>query len=118
MEEEGRTAGEEASGEPDSRRQNMGALKSVGRNRRQRRRESSRIFRIHIPIFTPEGEVKKKDSLRELHPEFYPFTPEDGKTEAFDGSLDFSAIVPDAEQTGETFSGGAAEGWRRPADGG
>ena len=110
MEEEGRTAGAEASGEPDSRRQNMGALKMSAGPAAEKKRKQPDI-RIHIPIFTPEGEVKKKDSLRELHPEFYPFTPEDGKTEAFDGSLDFSAIVPDAEQTGETFSGGAAEGW-------
>ena len=110
MEEEGRMAGAEASGEPDSRRQNMGALKMSAGPAAEKKRKQPDI-RIHIPIFTPEGEVKKKDSLRELHPEFYPFTPEDGKTEAFDGSLDFSAIVPDAEQTGETFSGGAADGW-------
>ena len=110
MEEEGRTAGVEASGEPDSRRQNMGALKMSAGPAAEKKRKQPDI-RIHIPIFTPEGEVKKKDSLRELHPEFYPFTPEDGKTEAFDGSLDFSSIVPDAEQTRETFSGGAAEGW-------
>ena len=104
MEEEGRTAGAEASGEPDSRRQNMGALKMSAGPAAEKKRKQPDI-RIHIPIFTPEGEVKKKDSLRELHPEFYPFTPEDGKTEAFDGSLDFSAIVPDAEQTGETSAG-------------
>lgn len=52
-------------------------------------------IRIHIPLFTPEDEVKKKDSLKELHPEIYPFTAEDGKTEAFDGSLDFSALALD-----------------------
>ena len=104
MEEEGRMAGAEASGEPDSRRQNMGALKMSAGPAAEKKRKQPDI-RIHIPIFTPEGEVKKKDSLWELHPEFYPFTSEDGKTEAFDGSLDFSAIVPDAEQTGETPAG-------------
>lgn len=56
-------------------------------------------IRIHIPLFTAEDEVKKKDSLKELHPEIYPFTAEDGKTQAFEGSLDFSAITLDEDST-------------------
>ena len=61
-------------------------------------------IRIHIPLFTPEDEVKKKDSLKELHPEIYPFTEEDGNPVEFDGSLDFSAFTLHGGGTQEMFS--------------
>jgi len=37
--------------------------------------------------------VKRKDCVKELHPRIYPFTEEDGKTEPFQGKLDFSAFT-------------------------
>lgn len=36
--------------------------------------------------------MKRKDCVKELHPRIYPFTEEDGKTEPFQGKLDFSAF--------------------------
>ena len=61
-------------------------------------------IRIHIPLFTPEDEVKKKDSLKELHPEIYPFTEEDGNPVEFDGSLDFDGFTLHGGDTQEMFS--------------
>lgn len=37
--------------------------------------------------------MKRKDCVKELHPRIYPFTEEDGKTEPFQGKLDFSAFT-------------------------
>lgn len=73
--------------------------KTPGRQRNLKKKKPD--IRIHIPLFTSEDEVKKKDSLKELHPEVYPFTAEDGKTEAFDGSLDFSVFTLHGDNTQE-----------------
>lgn len=47
-------------------------------------------IKIHIPLFTDEGEVKKRDEVQELRPQPYPLTEEDMKTKKFDGKLVFS----------------------------
>ena len=53
-------------------------------------------LKVNVPLFTSSDEVKRKDCVKELHPRIYPFTEEDGKTEPFQGKLDFSAFtVPD-----------------------
>ena len=44
------------------------------------------------PVFTASDKILRKDSVRELHPEAYPFTEEDGRTEPFNGELDYSAF--------------------------
>ncbi len=89
------------SGEPLTGREQSG--------RRMARKKKQPDIRIHIPLFAPEDEVKKKDSLKELHPEFYPFTAEDGKTEAFAGTLDFSTLSLHPEDSDETFADEAPE---------
>ena len=89
------------SGEPLTGREQSG--------RRMARKKKQPDIRIHIPLFAPEDEVKKKDSLKELHPEFYPFTAEDGKTEAFAGTLDFSTLSLHPEDSDETFADEASE---------
>ena len=48
---------------------------------------------VNVPLFTSSDEVKRKDCVKELHPRIYPFTEEDGKTEPFQGKLDFSAFT-------------------------
>ncbi|MDO5146083.1 MAG: DNA translocase FtsK 4TM domain-containing protein [Eubacteriales bacterium] len=60
-------------------------------------------IKIHIPLFTDEQEVKRKDEVKELHPEVYPFTAEDGKPQEFDGKLDFSAFSFRSGKTPEEF---------------
>ncbi len=45
------------------------------------------------PVFTSTERLLRKDSVRELHPQAYPFTEEDGKTQPFDGELDYSAFA-------------------------
>lgn len=76
--------------EPDRKAKSTGTFR-----RSAAKKKKQPDIRIHIPLFTSEDEVKKKDSLKELHPEIYPFTAEDGKTEAFDGNLDFSVFALD-----------------------
>lgn len=49
-------------------------------------------LKVNVPLFTSSDEVKRKDCVKELHPRIYPFTEEDGKTEPFQGKLDFSAF--------------------------
>ena len=44
------------------------------------------------PVFISTERILRKDSVRELHPQAYPFTPDDGKTAPFDGELDYSAF--------------------------
>lgn len=90
--------GEELQPQTDGRRASGNACRAAAKKRKQP------DIRIHIPLFTPEDEVKKKDSLKELHPEIYPFTEEDGKTDAFNGSLDFSSLSLNEETTWELFS--------------
>ena len=50
-------------------------------------------LKVNVPLFTSSDEVKRKDCVKELHPRIYPFTEEDGKTEPFQGKLDFSACT-------------------------
>lgn len=50
-------------------------------------------LKVNVPLFTSSNEVKRKDCVKELHPRIYPFTEEDGKTEPFQGKLDFSAFT-------------------------
>lgn len=50
-------------------------------------------LKVNVPLFTSSDEVKRKDYVKELHPRIYPFTEEDGKTEPFQGKLDFSAFT-------------------------
>lgn len=50
-------------------------------------------LKVNVPLFTSFDEVKRKDCVKELHPRIYPFTEEDGKTEPFQGKLDFSAFT-------------------------
>lgn len=57
-----------------------------------------------VPVFTSSEEVRKKDSVRELHPKVYPFTAEDGKTKPFDGELDFSAFSFSSGKSPEEFT--------------
>lgn len=50
-------------------------------------------LKVNVPLFTSSDEVKRKDCVKELHPRIYPFTEEDGKTEPFQGKLDFSEFT-------------------------
>lgn len=50
-------------------------------------------LKVNVPLFTSSDEVKRKDCVKELHPRIYPFIEEDGKTEPFQGKLDFSAFT-------------------------
>ena len=50
-------------------------------------------LKVNVPLFTSSDEVKRKACVKELHPRIYPFTEEDGKTEPFQGKLDFSAFT-------------------------
>lgn len=50
-------------------------------------------LKVNVPLFTSSDEVKRKDCVKELHPRIDPFTEEDGKTEPFQGKLDFSAFT-------------------------
>lgn len=50
-------------------------------------------LKVNVPLFTSSDEVKRKDCVKELHPRIYPFTEEEGKTEPFQGKLDFSAFT-------------------------
>lgn len=62
-------------------------------------------LKVNVPLFTSSDEVKRKDCVKELHPRIYPFTEEDGKTEPFQGKLDFSAFTfPDEiEESASSF---------------
>lgn len=55
-------------------------------------------LKVNVPLFTSSDEVKRKDCVKELHPRIYPFTEEDGKTELFQGKLDFSAFTFPGEE--------------------
>ncbi len=55
-------------------------------------------LKVNVPLFTSSDEVKRKDCVKELHPRIYPFTEEDGKTEPFQGKLDFSAFTFPGEE--------------------
>ena len=67
-------------------------------------------LKVNVPLFTSSDEVKRKDCVRELHPRIYPFTEEDGKTEPFQGKLDFSAFkLPDEIRAGQNIEDFTAE---------
>lgn len=61
-------------------------------------------IRIHVPVFTSSDDVKKKDAVREIYPEIYPFTAEDDRTTRFDGELDFTAFSFNSGKTPEEFA--------------
>lgn len=71
----------------------------------EKRDEKAVEPRIHVPLFTSSDEVKKKDAVRELYPEVYPFTAEDGKTKEFDGTLDFTAFSFNSKKSEEEWAG-------------
>lgn len=60
---------------------------------RQNQKKNLQDLKVNVPLFTSSDEVKRKDCVKELHPRIYPFTEEDGKTEPFQGKLDFSAFT-------------------------
>ena len=62
-------------------------------------------LKVNVPLFTSSDEVKRKDCVKELHPRIYPFTEEDGKTEPFQGKLDFSAFSFPGEEKEAMLSG-------------
>ena len=75
---------------------------SVRRETASQQEQSIKNLKVNVPLFTSSDEVKRKDCVRELHPKIYPFTEEDGKTEPFQGKLDFSAFkLPDEIRAGQ-----------------
>ena len=86
-------------------------LKEIEEENTRKKQESSQKAdskpqepRIHVPLFTSSDEVKKKDAVKELHPEVYPFTAEDGKTREFEGTLDFTAFSFQSGKTEEEWA--------------
>lgn len=63
-----------------------------GKNDKAESVKNLQDLKVNVPLFTSSDEVKRKDCVKELHPRIYPFTEEDGKTEPFQGKLDFSAF--------------------------
>ncbi len=63
-----------------------------GRKEEVPKPENGKESKVNVPLFTSSDEVKRKDSVRELHPKIYPFTEEDGKSEPFQGKLVFDAF--------------------------
>lgn len=59
---------------------------------------------FRVPTFHPSDEVKRKDEVKELHPEIYPFTQEDGKTKPFEKELDFTAFSFNTDKSPEDFA--------------
>ncbi len=59
---------------------------------------------FRVPTFHPSDEVKRKDEVKELHPEIYPFTQEDGKTAPFEKELDFTAFSFNTDKSPEDFA--------------
>ena len=59
---------------------------------------------FRVPTFHPSDEVKRKDEVKELHPEIYPFTQEDGKTTPFEKELDFTAFSFNTDKSPEDFA--------------
>ena len=58
---------------------------------------------FRVPTFHASDEVKPKDAVKELHPEIYPFSKEDGKTDPFNKDLDFSAFSFNSDKSPEDF---------------
>lgn len=86
-------------------------LKEIEEENTRKKQESSQKEdskpqepRIHVPLFTSSDEVKKKDAVKELYPEVYPFTAEDGKTKDFEGTLDFTAFSFQKGKTEEEWA--------------
>ena len=59
---------------------------------------------FYVPTFQPSDEVKRKDAVKELHPEIYPFSQEDGKTTPFEKELDFTAFSFNTDKSPEDFA--------------
>ncbi len=68
----------------------------------QENKEEEKEFRV--PIFKSSDDVKRKDAVQELHPEIYPFTQEDGKTNPFEEELDFAAFSFNSGKSPEEFA--------------
>lgn len=76
------------------------------RRRRAQRKEESEAAQstgFKVPTFKPSDEVKHKDSVKELHPEIYPFTQEDGQTDPFKGELDLTAFSFNSGKSSEEY---------------
>ncbi len=58
----------------------------------------------NVPVFTSSESVKRKDDVKELHPEVYPFTAQDGQTDKFEETLDFSAFSFSTGKSPEEFA--------------
>ncbi len=91
---EGRRARRRRSGTKDEKldeklREMEEDKKKKGRSRKDDTKGGSRV---DVPLFTSSDEVKKKDSVTELHPQIYPLAEEDARTEPFEQELDFSAF--------------------------
>lgn len=83
---------------------------SIKRTVEEQPEQSIKNLKVNVPLFTSSDEVKRKDCVRELHPRIYPFTEEDGKTEPFQGKLDFSAFkLPDEIRAGQNIEDFTAE---------
>ena len=52
---------------------------------------------VHVPVLVSSDKVHAGDSLRELHPEAVPFADDEGKTDPFEGDLDYSAFRLDQD---------------------
>lgn len=53
---------------------------------------------VQVPVFVSSDQVRTGDSLRELHPEAVPFSDDEGKTDPFEGDLDYSAFRIDQDR--------------------
>lgn len=71
------------------------------RDKKEQNKDSKTEF--NVPTFHLSDEVKRKDSVKELHKAIYPFTEEDGKTTPFDKELDFSAFSFNSDQTPQEY---------------
>ena len=82
--------------------------KESGRKRRSAVRSSEKAQDkedgMRVPTFRSSDEVKRKDSVRELYADVYPFTQEDGRGERFEKELDFSAFSFKENPPSEDFS--------------
>lgn len=90
---------EEKVKEIEERKKNAQNLKPPAK-----KQEAGKTPEFNIPTFSSSENVKRKDAVKELHPEIYPFTQNDGKTNQFDGSLDFTAFSFNSGMSPEEFA--------------
>ena len=57
--------------------------------------------KVDVPVFVESDEVHVKDSLKELHAGPVPFDDKDGKTDPFEGDLDYSAFLTSQKESPE-----------------